>query len=68
MNRQAGNEILKFIRDEGFRTPVLIFTTPKTLPMTRYVELYENAASIGGDFEGYKNYVSALAARRNGWM
>lgn len=70
-NLRAGNEILKFIRDEGFKAPVLIYTNEKTLHRTRYVESYKSAGSIGGNFPMFKNYVQALAERQDhdkDWM
>ncbi|KDR83207.1 hypothetical protein GALMADRAFT_134695 [Galerina marginata CBS 339.88] len=62
-NRQAGNHITKFIRDEGFSSPILVFTGRQTLPKTRYVESYPMTGSAAGA-ERYERFISALGKRR----
>ncbi|PPQ88416.1 hypothetical protein CVT25_011218 [Psilocybe cyanescens] len=71
LNRNAGNQIIQFIRKKGFQVPVLIYTGKKSLHMTRYVESYANAGSIANHYNMYQQFVSALGARRTddkGWM
>ncbi|KAH9480852.1 hypothetical protein JR316_0007454 [Psilocybe cubensis] len=63
-NRNAGNQIIKFIRDKGFQAPILIYTNKKSLHLTRYVESYPNAGSAAGHPEVYQEYISALGSRR----
>jgi len=62
-NRDAGQEITKFIREESFRAPILICTTKYGIHRTRYVESYK---MVGSSLETYKfeQYVYALGARR----
>ena len=53
----------KFIRDEGFRAPILICTTEWGIRRTRYVESYK---MVGSSIDNYtfEQYVDALGARR----
>ena len=62
-NWRAGQEITKFIREEGFLAPILILTAGRGLVLTRYVEAYKRVGSLVG-YKGYKQYVDALGARR----
>jgi len=62
-NRSAGQEMTKFIRDEGFRAPILIFTTEWGLHRTRYVESYKMVGSLLENYK-FEQYVDALGARR----
>ena len=69
---KAGNEITKFIRDEGFTAPILIYTNKRGLELTRYVNLYPNTGSLtGSDYKVLHEYLESLGARRKGdtgWM
>ena len=71
-NFKAGNDITKFIRDEGFKAPILIFTSKQGIGLTRYVGSYANTGSLtGSDYKMLNEYVEALGARSKGdtgWM
>ena len=71
-NPKAGNDITKFIRDEGLTAPILIFTSHRGIGLTRYVESYADTGSLkGSDYRVLHEYVEALGARRRGdmgWM
>ena len=54
----------KFIRKEGFRAPILIFTTKWSIHLTRYVESYNMVGSLLEDYRKFEQYVDALGARR----
>ena len=62
-NRNAGQEMTKFIRKKGFRAPILIFTSKRGIHFTRYVESYDMVGSLTGN-KKFKQYVDALGARR----
>ena len=61
-NWKAGQQITKFIRDEGFLAPILICTTK--IERTRYVTEYKMVGSTGKDLQLIYRYFDALAARR----
>ncbi|KIM41136.1 hypothetical protein M413DRAFT_159868 [Hebeloma cylindrosporum] len=71
-NLKAGNEITKFIRDEGFKAPILICTSKQGIALTGYVRSYPNTGSLkGSDYKILNEYLEALGARRRddtGWM
>ena len=71
-NLKAGNDITKFIRDEGLKAPILICTSTRGIELTRYVRSYPNTGSLkGSDYKVLNEYVEALGARKNGdtgWM
>ena len=62
-NHSAGLEMTKFIRGEGFRAPILIFTSKRGVQFTRYVESYDMVGSLTGN-KKFEEYVDALGARR----
>jgi hypothetical protein len=69
-NKNAGFQIMKFIRDQGFKAPILICTSKQSVEFTRYVEKYRMAGSIA-NHRVFRDYVAALGARRQddrGWM
>lgn len=53
----------KFIRDEGFVAPILIFTTKWGLHRTRYIKSYNMVGSVIEVYQ-FEQYVDALGARR----
>lgn len=63
-NWKAGEEMTKFIREEGISVPILIYTGTKSLKRTRYVEKYKMVGSMAGNREKLQRYIDALAARR----
>ncbi|KAF8891496.1 hypothetical protein CPB84DRAFT_1748933 [Gymnopilus junonius] len=63
-NRKAGEHITEFIRNEGFKAPILIFTTKRNIHTTRYVNLYPMTGSIGSNYKRFNQFVSALAERK----
>jgi len=62
-NRNAGQEMTKFIRKEGFLAPILIYTTRWSVQLTRYVEAYKMVGSLV-HYKEFEQYVDALGARR----
>ena len=70
-NLNAGEDIIRFIRSEGLKAPILISTTSRAIRWTRYVENYPNTGSVGGSYEMFDRYVAALGAGRKvdkAWM
>jgi len=70
-NKKAGNEIMKFIRDEGFKALILICTSKQQIDSTRYVQSYPNTGLLTGDKKVLHEYLESLGARRKGdkgWM
>jgi len=71
-NKKAGNEITKFIRDEGLKAPILICTSKQQIDSTRYVQSYPNTGSLTeSDKKVVDEYLESLGARRKGetgWM
>ncbi|CAA7270689.1 unnamed protein product [Cyclocybe aegerita] len=61
-NPNAGQEILDFIRGEGFKAPFLISTSRKSIHLTKYVESYQMAGSMTANYPLFLEYVSSLAA------
>jgi len=62
---------MKFIRDHGFKAPILIYTAVQNVGLTRYVERYQMAGSVSSHYNVFREYVTALGARREddrGWM
>lgn len=59
-NHDAGGQILFHIRGLGIHAPVLIYTTRSDIASTRYVEQYDMAGSLGGNYNIFHNYVVAL--------
>ena len=61
---------MKFIRDQGFMAPILIYTDKKGIELTHYVEKDRMAGSIASHYNVFKEYVTALGARKKddkGW-
>ncbi|KAF8809748.1 hypothetical protein BYT27DRAFT_7093771 [Phlegmacium glaucopus] len=63
-NYSAGEEMTKFIREEGFLAPLLIYTGARHLYLTHYVDAYKMVGSSVDD-RVFERYASALGARRN---
>ncbi|TFK37393.1 hypothetical protein BDQ12DRAFT_736257 [Crucibulum laeve] len=63
-NKTAGNDILKYLRQQLIVAPVLIYAG-KSLHRTKYVETYQMAGSTKEE-NTYRRYVFALAKRRSG--
>jgi len=62
-NWTAGQQITKFIRDEGFLAPILIYTSMRSVQLTGYVKEY-NMVGSAWDPETLHRYFDALGARR----
>ncbi|PPR00555.1 hypothetical protein CVT26_009884 [Gymnopilus dilepis] len=63
-NRKAGEHITRFIRQEGFQAPILVYTSKRSVNLTRYVESFPSTGSIGSHYKVYAEFVSCLARRR----
>ncbi|KAF8955218.1 hypothetical protein BDZ97DRAFT_1927076 [Flammula alnicola] len=69
-NEDAGTQITEYIRGQGFKAPVLIYTDRQSILRTRYVESDRMAGSVSSDDKVFKDYVAALGARKTsdkGW-
>ncbi|KAF4617775.1 hypothetical protein D9613_006305 [Agrocybe pediades] len=71
LNNEAGEQIMKFIREEGIYAPILILTSGQSIHLTRYVESYDMTGSVLWDGRGFYDFAAALGARRKSdriWM
>lgn len=59
-NEEAGGQILSHIRGLDIHAPVLIYTTRSNITATKYVEQYDMAGSLGGNYSIFHSYVVAL--------
>lgn len=65
-NHNAGTETYHFIRGQGIKAPILVYTDRKSILLTHYVEKDEMAGSLNSHYKVFKEYVSALGAGRKG--
>ncbi|KAH9480866.1 hypothetical protein JR316_0007468 [Psilocybe cubensis] len=69
-NHEAGTQIYHFIRGHGIKAPFLVYTDPKSILVTHYIDHDDMAGSLNSHYKVYKEYVNALGAGRKddrGW-
>jgi hypothetical protein len=69
-NYHAGSQIMEFIRDQGLKAPILIYTDRKGIEHTHYAERDKMAGSSVSR-KVCLEYIAALATRKKydkGWM
>ncbi|KAF8965890.1 hypothetical protein BDZ97DRAFT_738998 [Flammula alnicola] len=65
-NEDAGTQITKYLRGQGFKAPILIYTDRQSILKTHYVESDKMAGSVSSHYKVFKDYVAALGARKTG--
>ncbi len=70
-NNNAGYQITSFIRNQGIKSPILVYTSKQNLHLTKYVETYDMVGSLCGNYLVFQAYIAALAGGRKDdtrWM
>lgn len=76
-DEDAGRQILSHIRELGLRSPMMVYTPLGNISSTKYVQEYDMAGSVSGNYNVFHEYVSMLAKgtedpgrwmRYNAWL